>query len=205
MLTTGKSQALTTWHGVRYPDSELVSLICREVPRQGTALVAGCGHGRHVKLLNELGFEACGVEADRDAAAVARSNGLAVTYGRLQDYQPTEPLQLVVAWGLMMLPEAGSAAMVADLQAAWIIANWRTAENSFCHDAGHEAGLRFDANGIATVHIESNDHLNGLTYHVFEPEACVFPGYERVTMRHLRIEQDGEIHAWYQTVHRRLS
>lgn len=204
MLNPGKSQALSTWHGIRYPDSELVSLVCRYVPRQGAALVAGCGSGRHVRLLSELGFDAAGVEADADAAAVARSNGLAVTHAMLQDYHADEPLQLVVAWGLMMLPEAGGAKAIAHLDATWIIANWRTAENGFCQTAA-SGPLRFDSRGIATVNIHSDNHLNGLSYHVFEPQACHFPGYERVTMRHLRLEQDGEINAWYETVHRRSS
>ncbi len=58
--------------------------IRRRIPG-GKLLDVGCSTGMFVYLAKQAGFEAHGVELNKDTAAIARANGLDVTIGTLDD------------------------------------------------------------------------------------------------------------------------
>jgi len=58
------------WNGVVHEVEELVE---RSVPRRGVILEAGCGPGHYVQALHARGFEAIGVELERDVVEHARA------------------------------------------------------------------------------------------------------------------------------------
>ena len=180
------------------------------VPPGGDAVDLGCGNGRHARYLLDHGFDALGVESDPIMLAACRAAGVPTFAGRLQDFRPPRPPRLVLAWGLMMLPELGDARRrVADLGGGWVIADWRTRGNTFLLDAETEQ----DAAGVRTLTVRRRGHhLDGRRYRVFDESACHLPGYDRVHLQCCRLTEhatplaapDGrEVHEWWQTVHRR--
>ncbi|MFA9478451.1 class I SAM-dependent methyltransferase [Phycisphaerales bacterium AB-hyl4] len=202
-----ESQAV--WRGVRFPDSDLVSLICKHLPsehRRGGAVVVGCGNGRHVRLLGELGFDAQGIDVDPQMIADAQANGVRAVHGRLEDYVSDQPINLLVAWGVVMIADIDEPTrQLARLDARYVVINWRTPENTFALQAKSRGDWHDEAPGVARCRIADgvSEHLQGLTYRVHDATACQLPGYDRLALRTVTITSDGETNAWHQTVHRR--
>lgn len=63
---------------------------------QGRLLDVGCNEGRGLMLYRQNGFCVEGLEVNRAAAAVARVQGFVVHAGRLEDFLPSEPYDIVV-------------------------------------------------------------------------------------------------------------
>jgi SAM-dependent methyltransferase len=67
------------------------------VPHKGRMLDVGCGDGAVVKLAQDCGWQAEGVDFDPDAVANARSQGLAVRLGKLTEQKfPNDLFDLVL-------------------------------------------------------------------------------------------------------------
>jgi len=66
-------------------DSLDIPLRFLAVPQKGRALDVGCGDGSIVKLAQDLGWNAEGVDFDPQAVETARRRGLSVCLGRLSD------------------------------------------------------------------------------------------------------------------------
>ena len=193
----------SAWRGLKYPDSELVGLLYRfarpgrDVPAGAAALDVACGPGRHVRLLQELGYDALGLDADADMVATARANGVPVEHVDAAAYPPVAPPALVVCWGFMMLVPQGRA-LIASWRPQLVIADWRTPGND-CYrwpinQRQPDGGLR----------LSRPDHtLDGQVYYFHTAETAQLPGYERVWCQTLTKLAGDERHEWLQTVHRR--
>ncbi len=192
------------WQGLKYPDSDLVGLLYRharpgrDVPAEGArAIDVGCGPGRHVKLLSDLGYLALGLDSDEEMCTIARNNGVEAVCGPAEHYHPPQPPDLVVAWGFMMLVARGPQ-LVANWGPRIAIVNWRTPANTF---------FGFPGNIVlpsGAVRIQRPDHtLHGQEMFAHDLPACQIPGYQRVHDQLVTKTVDGEHHAWYQTVHRK--
>ena len=208
----GPSIAVGAWRGLRWPDSDVISLACRSgAERAGNAVVIGCGNGRHVRALCELGWNACGVEPDPTMLESARANGVTVHAMTLEHFSGSaiaEALQpsLVLAWGILMMDIVDRPIeRIAALDSEWVIANWRSEANSFLSSTREP--VVFGDDGIARIEIEkAGHHLDGVKYLITREDACHLPGYERTILRHLTLRDDtsGETNAWYQTAHRKV-
>jgi SAM-dependent methyltransferase len=188
------------WYGMKYPDSELVGMVfrfARPTEPGATAIDAGCGPGRHLRLLLDLGFSACGVEADEKMAELARQNGLDVHHVRLEEFHPSAPPDLVVAWGLVMLA-ADAARIIAGWKPKIVIADWRPADSQCAHWPGNEV----QANGAIRMN-QPGHTLDGQVYFFHRLDQCELPGYERIHWQRLTKATAGETNDWFQTVHRR--
>lgn len=186
------------WKGMRYPDSNLVSLLFKYVPiRSGFAVDVGCSAGRHLKLLNEIGFDSVGIEPSPEEATMARQNGLSVVCAGMEAYEPDRSLDLLIAWGVTPLAFVDFTAQAVRLGARYVVCDWRTRENSFCKfpDTEHHA------DGTLTIH-RTGHILDGLHYRCHDPHGCVIPGYERLHLQTVRIIAD-EVNEWHQTVFRK--
>ena len=98
--TTGRSE-------LHYPDENLVRLIKKNIPA-GTppaGLVAvdlGCGSGRHLKLLGDLGFQrAVGMDSSMNALLLTKNNFTAPLVRCDNRHVPLKggSVDLVIAWG----------------------------------------------------------------------------------------------------------
>ena len=188
------------WYGMKYPDSELVGMLFRFArptePHQ-TAIDAGCGPGRHVRLLLDLGYSACGVEADEKMVEMARQNGLEVHHARLEEFRPPAPPDLVVAWGLVMLVP-GATRIIADWKPKTVIVDWRCADSQCASWPGNAV----QPNGSILLR-QPGHTLDGQTYFFHRLEDCELPGYERIHWQRLTKTTAAETNDWFQTVHRR--
>jgi len=92
---------------LHYPDENLVRLLAKSLSRTAapagtTAVDLGCGSGRHIKLLSELGFpHVIGTDASYNALALSRKWGPALL---LQADNRRIPLKsasadIIIAWG----------------------------------------------------------------------------------------------------------
>ena len=196
----------TAWRGMKYPDSDLVGLVFR-FARPGRDLSAdrpraidvGCGPGRHVRFLTEVGFRAYGIDFDPEMCATARQNGVEVTLVAAHEHTPPAPLSLAVCWGVMMLlPDCP--ALVARWQPEIVIADWRTAGNSCFRWPGNTPVP--ERPGWVRLHQPSHI-LHGDEYRSHERSECEIPGYERIHWQRVARQTADEQHEWWQTVHRR--
>jgi len=194
------------WRGMRYPDSDLVGLLFRfarpgrDVPNgRPFAVDVGCGAGRHVRLLNEMGYRAVGIDIDPEMCAAARHNGVDVLQVAVEEYRPPTPPELVVCWGIMMLQP-----QVAEIVSGWqpliVIADWR-APSSSCFQwpdntpvPGQPGWVRLCRPG----HV-----LHGCVYRSHRLCDCQIPGYQRVHWQRSARQTKEDRHEWWQTVHRR--
>lgn len=194
------------WRGLKYPDSDLVGLLFRFArPRRDLhqdnppAVDVGCGPGRHVRLLNEIGYRAVGIDNDPEMCAAARENGVEVLQVAVEEYRPAVRPALVVCWGIMMLQPR-----VADIVAGWepdiVIADWRAPSSSCFHwpdntpVPGRPGWVRLCRPG----HV-----LHNCVYRSHKLSDCRIPGYELVHWQRSVRETAEERHEWWQTVHRR--
>lgn len=191
------------WRGLRYPDSDLVGLIYRFArpgrdfpePRPRAVDVA-CGPGRHVRLLEEVGFDAVGIDNDPQMCETALANGVSAQCVDLRGFDPGKSLALAVCWGItMLIPDLPK--IVAGWGARVIIADWRTPDNTCLQWRGNT----MLANGAVRLRREGHV-LDGQEYFFFEPQACQFPGYQRRHWQKVsRTAPDGEHNVWLQSVH----
>lgn len=162
-----------------------------------TALDAGCGAGRHVRLLEELGFQATGIDCDPEMIEAAGRNGQNVQLADARDYRPGASLDLAVCWGFMMVVPDGPA-----IAASWspkiIIADWRPRSNSCYQWTGNQQI------GGGAVRLHQPGHLlHGLTYYFHDLPECVIPGYDRIHWQHVTRRTASETNEWIQAVYRR--
>lgn len=90
----GSRRRLPLERWLRHPDAGERELLRRAT---GPVLDVGCGAGRHVAALRQLGVEAVGVEISRHAAAIARERGALVIEGSIFE-QP-----LPATWSTVLL------------------------------------------------------------------------------------------------------
>lgn len=87
----------------RYGLRKQARLVQSRVPRVGTVLDVGCAGGQFLSVMVEDGWEAKGVETNREAALYARSQyQLDVLHGALEDAQfAAETFDLVTMWHVL--------------------------------------------------------------------------------------------------------
>lgn len=194
------------WYGLKYPDSDLVGLVMKYArPNEDDiAIDIGCGTGRHIKFLNEIGYNAFGIDADKDMIEGCKKNGVKAYQTKLEDFKTDKKIKLAIGWGLSMcmltyhkdnlrkmLPEI--------INAEYVILDWRTKGNSFC---------QFEDNTIlptGEIIINKKGHtLEGIRYSAFDREECVLEGYEIIANQKITKELDGDINEWYQIVYKKL-
>jgi SAM-dependent methyltransferase len=192
----------TKWYGMKYPDGELVGLLFRFARPESAGLTAvdvGCGAGRHVRLLDELGYAAVGLDSDPKMVEQARHNGVAASAGDVAAFRPEPPPHLVVAWGLMMLVK-DAPAIIGSWRPAVVIADWRSENNDCLNWPGNQP----QADGSIILG-QPGHTLDGQRYFFHRLEQCELPGYRRVHWQRLAKTTSAERNEWYQTVHRRSS
>ncbi len=194
------------WLGMRWPDSDAVSLLYRHgKPTPGTHLPAfdiGCGAGRHLPVLDALGYLPMGIDSNAAMIGAAHANiGAVLWCGDAKTFNfPVKP-HLVLAWGFTML-EPDAPTILAKLGAEIIVCDWRSPHNQWGHTRCRDFLTEADT---AIVYIDAPDsHLNGLSYWVYGKDRCLIPGYDRIELRETRrYEHNGDVNAWYQTAFRR--
>lgn len=85
-----KSYDYDTSPGVVGKRECLYRLIRSRIPERGPALDIGTSTGQFCHVLNVLGFDACGVDPDPNAVAIAQGNGLKVYQGAFPNDLPFE-------------------------------------------------------------------------------------------------------------------
>lgn len=191
------------WIGLRYPDSDLVSLLYRAIPiseRKGNAIDVGCGSGRHVSLLNDFGFSTIGIESDVESYEMARSNNINVIKASLENYIAKDPIKLMLFWGVTPLGNVVDIkSEMTKFKPKYIVCDWRTPLNSF---------LNFPANsklGNKEVIVRQKDHtLDGLHYRYHDRIDLDIEGYKKTLFRTITKEDTEEVHQWYHTVYERV-
>ncbi len=190
------------WLGMKYPDSDLIGLLfhharpASDQPNQ-SAIDVGCGSGRHLGILRDLGYRAIGIDNDPVAVANARKTGFDAVVCEASDYSPDTTPSLVVAWGFVaIVPKAES--IIARWEPECVILDWRTHNNTFAHWKENE---RLD-DGRELIN-KKGHILNGMIYRFFDRDDCQLPGYDRIALQTVTKDKDGDRAEWYQTVHRR--
>lgn len=92
---------------LRYPDENLVRLLMKNLPGNDAPSVAtvidlGCGSGRHIKLLSDLGVSSViGMDASYNALAISKKwhPGLLLQADNLHLPVKDESADIVIAWG----------------------------------------------------------------------------------------------------------
>lgn len=187
------------WLGMRYPDSDLVGLLYRFARPENEGLLAvdaGCGPGRHLKLLIEAGYRAVGIDSEPRMCRIARANGFDVEDGELTTFRPSEAVSLLIAWGFTPVCQSAAEDLAA-MGAGMIIANWRSMDND-CRNWPQNRPVA--ENGYL---LNNPGHtLDGLTYYFHELADCQFPGYQRIHWQCMTKTDQAETNQWWQTVHR---
>ncbi|NLX15035.1 MAG: class I SAM-dependent methyltransferase [Phycisphaerales bacterium] len=191
------------WLGMKYPDSDLVGLLYRYArpvrDTRMTALDVGCGSGRHLAVLRDLGYQAIGIDNDPVAVDNAEHNGLDAVLGDASAYNPPIPPDLVVGWGFTMIVPCAQ-----DILTGWspglVILDWRSRNNTWAHYVDNE----WLSDGRVRI-VKEGHILNGLVYRLSTPDECEIPGYERIRFQTVTKQDGVECNEWYQTVHRRLN
>ena len=189
------------WTGLRFPDSRLVGLIARYVPRkQGSAVDVGCGSGNNTKMLTDFGFDAYGVECNPQMLEIARSNGISVIDSAIEKFIPEQVPYLLVAWGITPLADIKDVAgQLAKVGAEYIVCDWRTEKNTiFKYPDNVWLGEQ------ELIFKNSRSHLYDLHYRFHSQEECRIPGYELVKIQTLTVTEGDELNEWYQTVFKKL-
>lgn len=169
----------------------------QEGRRAPFAIDVGCGPGRHTALLQELGYQALGLDADEEMCETARANGVPVVHADLTVFSPPTRPRLVVCWGVMMVvPEAP--AIIAAWQPEIVIADWRTAGSS-CFRWPENEPL---AGRPGWTRLRRTGHpLDGCTYRSHTLDECEVPGYRRIHWQRVTRVMQSERNEWLQTVH----
>lgn len=70
-----------------------------DIEGPGRVLDVGCGRGRFLSSMAERGWEAHGIDVERDAIDITNDNaGVSATRSRIQDYEAREPFDLLTMW-----------------------------------------------------------------------------------------------------------
>lgn len=189
------------WTELKFPDSNLVGLIKRfgKAEDYEIAVDFGCGGGRHLKILNGAGYyHIVSIEPSEEARkACSEETGFepfmsaaqAVDFVRLNK----EPVGLLVAWGITMLPNVHPD-IFAEFNPRIIICDWRTSDDCHC---------RTRQPGIETI--KSKDLLNGLDYRFVDYQSAEIKGYEKIYACQLDKTIFGQDYSsrnsWFHTVH----
>ena len=190
------------WRGMKYPDSEVVALAhryARPTSKGDVAIDLGCGPGRHLKLLADMGYMAIGIDNDEAMVSTARENGCCVRLMDAGDYSAVEhSVKLVLAWGFVMVVEDGPE-IIAGYNPEIVIADWRTFGNS-CYSWPENEILSESRRRI----VRAGHGLDGMVYNFHKISDCNIAGYERIFIQKVTKQTDTECNEWYQTVHRRV-
>lgn len=82
-------------HQLRYPSEHVVRFLASQPP--GLAIDIGCGWGRHMQVMRELGFEAFGTDASLQAAL----NVPGAVHAPMTDLPyPDDTFDVAVSWGV---------------------------------------------------------------------------------------------------------
>ncbi len=190
----------TKWKGMKYPDSEMVGLVFRFArPSESglNALDVGCGPGRHMQVLVDMGYNAVGFDIDPEMCQIARSNGFDAMESDAAQFVAPTPLALAVCWGFVMVVE-DAPKIISSWQADTVVVDWRAEDSSAATWAGNE---RLDENRFR---LKNPGHvLHGQDYYFHSLDQCEIPGYERVYCQRVcrTIAEDHNV--WYQTVHKK--
>lgn len=193
----------TLWYGMKYPDSNLVSLLfkfARPTNTDDTAIDVGCGPGRHCRLLEDMGYQVIGIDSEPRMCATASKNGIVdVRCISFDEFDAPPNIGLAVCWGLTMCssrPSKHVAESIAAWQASLVILDWRSKKNS--------SYLFRDNTQLLDggMHINNSKHIlfNQDYYYVDETE-CQLPGYDRLYLRKVTVQKNDEVDEWYQSVH----
>ena len=159
--------------GCDTPDSDLVGLVyrfARPTEPSHTAINVGCGSGRHIRLLAEVGYGRWDWTTIRRwrrwPSRTARLHNMPTLAG----FRPPERPHVVVAWGLMMLA-ANAPPALASWQPNIVVADWRTENNTCLTWPGNEKS----ADG--SVLLRKPGHtLDGQRYLFHTLDECRLPG-----------------------------
>lgn len=192
------------WYGLKYPDSDLIGLVMKfaKPNKNDIAIDIGCGTGRHIKFLNEIGYNAFGIDADKNMIEACKNNGVEAYLSTLENFKTNKKIKLAIGWGFsMVVPKSMniSKTIPKNIPADYIILDWRTKNNSFNH---FENNIILSENEVI---INKEGHvLNGLSYTSFNQEECILEGYEIIASQKVTKELNCEINEWYQVVYKKL-
>lgn len=192
------------WTGMKYPDSELVGLVMKYVrpnmEKGDIGIDIGCGPGRHIKLLEEVGFDAFGVDIDPNMIETCKSNGVKAYIGDLNEFKYEYEVKVVTSWGLNMVTPNVVSSIVKNINPEFLVMDWRSKEDNSCYN--------FSENTIIDKNIvlirKENHVLDGLEYIFHEEDDLNIDGYELVYCQKLVKDNGDEKYGWYQTVHKRI-
>jgi len=97
-------------HNPKYPDDRVVAHVIRFLrsstvqPSNLTAIDIGCGVGRHVKLLDDLNFDAYGIDYADNVATVVTQQFPSIKpdniyHGDYRNYNFSKKFDLILMWG----------------------------------------------------------------------------------------------------------
>ena len=192
------------WYGLKYPDSDLIGLVMKfaKPNKNDIAIDIGCGTGRHIKFLNEIGYNAFGIDADKNMIKACENNGVEAYLSTLEKFKTNKKIKLAIGWGFsMVVPKSMniSKTIPKNIPAEYVILDWRTKNNSFNH---FENNIILSENEVI---INKEGHiLNGLSYTSFNEDECILEGYEIIASQKVTKELNCEINEWYQVVYKKL-
>lgn len=191
------------WTGMKYPDSELVGLIMKYVRKDmkkgDIGIDIGCGPGRHVKLLEEVGFDSFGIDIDPLMIETCKNNGVKAIIGDLNSYTYEDEVKVVTSWGLNMVTPNVAINIAKNINPEYLIMDWRSKDDNSCYSFSENTIINKN-----TVLIKKENHvLDGLEYIFHNEDELEIEGYDLIYCQKLVKDNGKEKHGWYQTVHKR--
>jgi len=201
-------------HRLAYPDDRLVAMFARhrgdlQANRGRKGLDIGCGGGRHLALLEDFGFDVCGIdytpeaiETTRDALQ-PRSAGWDLQVAEMSRVSwPARTFSVVVAWGVLFLKRR--AEVIADLKHirasladdGVLFANFRGTQNWL-----YGLGLEVEP-GVFQLDERAKEY-NGLLYNFIDmpgiEEIAAEAGFEVVERERIDLwkRELSEHHTWW--------
>lgn len=186
---------------IYYPDERLVAFLMQRIANQATtnqkAIDIGFGSGRHIKLLNDLGYETYGLEYTKEAIASTSSilpNQDQISrlwLGDYRDYEFTFKFNVVIAWGLICHSKFSD--VQSDLNSLMslleydgsLFLNFRTKDNWF-----YGLGEPLDHNTYLLD--ERAGNYNGYCYSFFDKEQIML----LLSQLSLRLERIERLDLW---------
>ena len=203
-METIKNTNPKKWYGLKYPDSDLIGLVMKYArPEKGDiAIDIGCGTGRHIKFLNEIGYNAFGIDTDEKMIEGCKNNGVEAYLSTLEDFKTDKKIKLAIGWGFTMVVPKNidvPKSIPNNIGAEYVILDWRSKGNSYNY---FEDNIVISKNEVI---INKKEHiLNGLHYTSFDLEECILEGYDIIASQKVTKEVNGEINEWYQIVYKKI-